>query len=54
MKVIIGELKKRVAAVAAKVKKYQGRMDRFRQSGIFHKSKVILILWRIESGRTKI
>ena len=35
LNVVIEELKQRIAAVAAKVRRYQGRLDRYRQNRLF-------------------
>ena len=35
MNVVIEELKQRITAIAAKVRRYQGRVDSFRQNRLF-------------------
>ena len=35
MTVVIEELKQTIAAIAAKVRRYQGRVDRYRQNRLF-------------------
>ena len=35
LNVVIGELKQRITAIAAKVRRYQGRVDSYRQNRLF-------------------
>ena len=39
MNVVIEELKQRITAIAAKVKRYQGRVDSYRQNRLFENSQ---------------
>ena len=39
MNVAIEELKKRITAIAAKVKRYQGRLDSYRQNRLFENNQ---------------
>ena len=39
MNVVIEELKRRISAIAAKVKRYQGRVDSYRQNRLFENNQ---------------
>ena len=39
MNVVIEELKKRITAIAAKVRRYQGRVDSYRQNRLFENNQ---------------
>ena len=39
MKVVIEELKQRITAMAAKVRRYQGRVDCYRQNRLFENNQ---------------
>ena len=39
MNVVIEELKQRITAIAAKVRRYQGRVDSYRQNGLFENNQ---------------
>ena len=39
MTVVIEELKQTIAAIAAKVRRYQGRVDRYRQNKLFENNQ---------------
>ena len=39
MTVVIEELKQTIAAIAAKVRRYQGRVDRYRQNRLFENNQ---------------
>ena len=39
MNVVVEELKQRITAIAAKVRRYQGRLDSYRQNRLFENTK---------------
>ena len=39
LNVVIEELKQRITATAAKVRRYQGRVDSYRQTGLFENNQ---------------
>ena len=39
MNVVIEELKQRITAIAAKIRRYQGRIDSYRQSRLFENNQ---------------
>ena len=44
LNVVIEKLKQRITAIAAKVRRYQGRVDSYRQNRLFENNQVILDL----------
>ena len=53
LNVVIEELKERITAIAAKVRRYQGRVDSYRQNRLFENNQR-QVLKGIRSGRRKI
>ena len=42
MNIIIEEVRQRITAIAAKVRKYQGRVDSYRQNRLFENNQAVL------------
>ena len=42
MNIIIEEVRQRITAIAAKVRKYQGPVDSYRQNRLFENSQAVL------------
>ena len=42
MNVVIEEVRQRITAIAAKVRKYQGAVDSFRQNRLFENNQAVL------------
>ena len=42
MNVVIEEVRQRITAIAAKVRKYQGQVDSYRQNRLFENNQAVL------------